>query len=97
MRGHHDCIAAGCRWILTVCRAIAQALNDGEIWEKDTKTHQRRHVALDTETVAVLLEHRQRCEKAALKLGITLTDEHFMFAATPEGVDARTPTRCPSA
>lgn len=62
-RGHHDCVAAGCRWILTVRRAIAQSIDDGETWEKDTKTHQRRHVALDAETVAILLEHRQRCER----------------------------------
>lgn len=28
---------------------------------KDTKTHQMRRIALDTETVVLLREHRERC------------------------------------
>ena len=55
------------------------------LWETDTKTHQRRHVALDPESVAILADHRQRCEQDAAQLGATLTDEHFIFSATPEG------------
>ena len=31
--------------------------------EKDTKTHQIRRLALDSETVALLREHRERCKK----------------------------------
>lgn len=91
VRGEHDCIANGCRWILVVRRAIAQTDSDGYIWEKDTKTHQRRHVALDPETVAVLAEHRQRCERAAREAGYTLAKAHYMFAASPEGTDPRSP------
>jgi integrase len=89
-RGQHDCVAAGCRWVLDVRRAIAQD-NDSNIHEKDTKTHQRRFIALDPETVAVLAEHRQRCAEAARAIGVTLTDKHYMFPETPEGTDARKP------
>lgn len=91
VRGEHDCIVTGCRWILVVRRAIAQTDSDGYIWEKDTKTHQRRHVALDPETVAVLAEHRQRCEQAAREAGFTLAKTHYMFPASPEGTDPRSP------
>jgi integrase len=39
----------------------------GDVWEKDTKTHQHRRVTLDAELVDVLREHRVRCdERAAL-------------------------------
>lgn len=89
-RGQHECIAAGCRWVLDVRRAIAQG-NDGQIEEKDTKTHQHRLIALDAETVAVLTEHRQRCAEAAKAIGVTLTDKHYMFADTAEGTVARKP------
>jgi integrase len=84
-RGTHDCIAAGCRWVLAVERAIAQSADEREVWEKDTKTHQQRRVALDPETVAVFSEHRQRCDQAAQAAGATITDECFMFASTPDG------------
>jgi integrase len=91
-RGSHDCLAAGCRWVLVVRRAIGQSIGDGETWEKDTKTHQRRHIAVDPETVAVLAEHRERCTKAARDAGFTLSDSHYVFAATPDGGAARKPS-----
>jgi integrase len=89
-RGQHDCVAAGCRWVLDIRRAIAQT-GDGEIYEKDTKSHQRRLIAIDLETAAVLTEHRKRCANAATKIGTTLTDKHYMFADSPEGTTARKP------
>jgi integrase len=89
-RGQHDCIAAGCRWVLDIRRGIAQDL-DSEIYEKDTKSHQRRLIAIDPETVAVLAEHRLRCTKAAKAIGVTLTDKHFMFPDSPGGTVARKP------
>jgi integrase len=79
-RGEHDCVAAGCRWILVIGRAIAQTDSDGYIWEKDTKTHQRRYVALEPETVAVLAEHRRRYERAAREAGHALATKHYMFS-----------------
>ena len=84
VQGEHDCEACGCKWTLVIRRAIAEA-HDGTLWETDTKAHQRRHVALDPETVAVLLDHRQQCEQLATRLGTTRSNDHFMFARTPDG------------
>jgi hypothetical protein len=47
----------------------------GRTWEKDTKTHQHRRIALDPETIALLAEHRRRCEARAVALGMTLGDD----------------------
>jgi integrase len=62
--------------------SIAQ---DGKTrWEKDTKTHQQRRVALDAETVAVLTEHHERCASRAAALGLGLSREAFVFSLTPD-------------
>ena len=37
--------------------------------EKDTKTHQMRRIALDSETVALLIEHKRRCAERMRLLG----------------------------
>jgi len=76
----HDCAAAGCQYTLVIRRALCQG-DGGALWESDTKTHQRRHVALDSATVAVLLEHRHRAERDAASLGVTITNDHHMFTS----------------
>lgn len=69
--------------LLTLRRAIAQ---DGvKVEEKDTKTHQRRHVTLDPETVAVLTEHHERCSERAAVLGVALDKDAFVFSNDPVG------------
>jgi integrase len=81
----------GLRWshvdlpsgVLTYRRAIAQDGRHRE--EKDTKTHQQRRVTLDPETVAVLTEHRARCQERAASAGMTLTREAFVFSRLPGG------------
>lgn len=47
--------------------------------EKDTKTHQNRRIALDTETIVLLKEHRQRVMKRVESLGKKFTDDLFVF------------------
>lgn len=69
--------------VLTLRRSIAQ--NGSETEEKDTKTHQRRHVTLDPETVSVLTDHWNRCDHRASELGVTLSQEAFVFSNTPDG------------
>lgn len=69
--------------VLTVRRSIAQHGSTTE--EKDTKTHQRRHVTLDPETVAVLSEQWQRCLARAQALDVTLDSEAFVFSPAPDG------------
>ncbi|AXX28619.1 Integrase [Actinosynnema pretiosum subsp. pretiosum] len=56
--------------------------------EKDTKTHQMRRIALDTETCALLAEHHRRCHARLAELGVELTEDMYVFS----GVRAFNPT-----
>ena len=47
---------AGILWIRT---SIAQ--DAGRSWEKDTKSHQQRRIALDAPTLELLRLYRERC------------------------------------
>lgn len=68
---------------LMLRRAISQ---DGKLREeKDTKTHQQRRIVLDPETVAILREHRERCEERARALGIEFSADAFVFSLEPDG------------
>lgn len=53
--------------------------------EKDTKTHQNRRIALDSETVTLLREHRARVGARLAELGIPFSEDLFVFS------NARTP------
>ena len=61
--------------------------------EKDTKTHQNRRIALDSETVALLREHRARVVERVETLSHTFSDELFMFsnARTPDHSEPYSP------
>jgi integrase len=54
--------------------------------EKDTKTHQARRIALDSQSVALLREHRERVAERLRALGTQLTDQTFVFSGhrTPD-------------
>jgi hypothetical protein len=39
-----------------------------------------RRIALDTETLVLLKEHKQRCRERLAALGIELTDEMYVFS-----------------
>jgi integrase len=80
IRWRHVDLEAG---VLTVERSIGQ--RSGRTWEKDTKTHQHRRIALDPETVSLLSEHRDRCEERAAALGVALTDDAFVFSLAVDG------------
>jgi integrase len=58
---------------------------EGELREKDTKTHQQRRVALDAETVDVLLGHQKRRVRQFLDLGIPWNPETYVFTLQPDG------------
>lgn len=49
--------------------------------EKDTKTHQSRRLALDTETVVLLKEHRARVEERLKSLGQKFDNDRFVFTS----------------
>ncbi|MGW1681388.1 site-specific integrase [Saccharopolyspora sp. NPDC002376] len=50
--------------------------------EKDTKTHQNRRIALDSETVTLLREHKARVHDRVKTLGLRFTDDLFVFSGT---------------
>lgn len=63
----------------------------GRLVEAALKTHQQRRIALDAETVAVLREHRERCEERAAALGVALSADAFVFSGAPDGSTFPTP------
>lgn len=77
----HDLDVAG--GVLSVERSIGQLA--GETWEKDTKTHQHRRIALDQETLTLLAGHRERCMADAAAVGIELPPAAYMFSSAPDG------------
>ncbi|WP_344414432.1 tyrosine-type recombinase/integrase [Pseudonocardia ailaonensis] len=71
------------RGTLTVARGIAQ--RDGRAWEKTTKTHQQRRLALDDETVELLRAHHETCGGRAQALSAVLASDAFVFSLAPDG------------
>lgn len=70
-------------------------MSKGKGKEKDTKTHQMRRIALDSETVALLRAHKEWCRAELAKVRIKQTDDMFVFmsarkthAADPYSPDA---------
>ncbi|WP_436501824.1 GntR family transcriptional regulator [Actinokineospora sp. HUAS TT18] len=81
--GRHDCVESACEHTLFVHRAVAHC--GKKIWEKDTKSHQQRQIALDLQTAAVLIAHWDACERQAALVDCVLTDNSLLFSATPDG------------
>jgi integrase len=69
--------------VLRLERSIAQ--RSSVTWEKDTKSHQQRRIALDEETVGLLREHRTRFAARAKAVGVELSDGGFVFSLAPDG------------
>ncbi|QFU91584.1 site-specific integrase [Amycolatopsis sp. YIM 10] len=61
--------------------------------EKDTKTHQNRRIALDSETVTLLREHRKRVERRLKDLGAKFHEDLFVFSGskTPDHSEPYSP------
>jgi integrase/DNA-binding transcriptional regulator YhcF (GntR family) len=71
--------------VLVIRTSIAQ--DGAKTWEKDTKTHQQRRIALDTDTVALLRAYRQQCEADGAAVGATIATDGRVFSLS---VDHRT-------
>ncbi len=67
---------------LLVQRANAQPKSG--VKEKQTKTRQQRRIAIDPQTAALLLEHRERWEQRRALLGIAFRDDLFVFSPVPD-------------
>ncbi len=74
------------REVLWVHRSNAQT--KAGIKEKETKTGQRRRVALDSHTLVLLAQHRELWEQRCAALGCSLDPDSFLFSPAP---DASTP------
>jgi integrase len=78
------------RRVLHIRRSIAQ---DGRyLEEKDTKLHQRRHVALDPATTALLVAHHTFREQRAARRGLTLLTDGFIFSPAADGSRCMAPS-----
>lgn len=63
-------------------RSIGQRNRD--TWEKDTKDHQHRRIAVDEETVGMLAEHRRRLEDRCAALGEPAPADAYLFSLAPD-------------
>ncbi len=77
---------------LLIRRSIAHV--GSEIVEKGTKTHQARRVALDAGTLDLLRQHQLRCQELALRVGVRLDDEAFLFSEDPDFATPWRPDVC---
>lgn len=69
------------RAVLAIRSSIAQ--EGSATWEKDTKTHQQRRIALDETTVALLDAYRRACDHAASELDSALVPSSRLFSTDP--------------
>jgi integrase len=77
------------RGLLVIRSSIAQAGN--QMWEKDTKLHQRRHIALDPVTTAILSVYREERQKRVASVGVELSDDGFVFSPRADARTCRSP------
>jgi len=69
--------------VLDIRSSLAQI--GARIWEKDTKTHQRRRIVLDPQTTALLRASQQHVAARVVMLDIELPEDAFVFSAAPDG------------
>jgi hypothetical protein len=70
------------RAVLNVRSAIAR--EGSQTWEKDTKTHQQRRIALDQTTVGLLRAYRGQCDEFADALDVEIAASGRMFSSAPD-------------
>jgi integrase len=70
--------------LITIRRTLS-CDEEGELIEKDTKTHQQRRVVLDPETASVLRDHRDRVRLRLAEQNEDLDGGAFVFSPVPDG------------
>jgi integrase len=68
--------------VVDIRTAVAQI--NTRTWEKDTKTHQRRRIVADPQTLALLRAYLQHAAQTAASLGIELAEDSFVFSGSPD-------------
>jgi integrase len=68
---------------LVIVRNLIQ--RDGQLIEKDTKTHAARRIALFDDSLALLTEHRVRCAQRSEACGVALPGDAYVFSFDPAG------------
>ena len=69
--------------VVTIARGIV--IVSGGLVEKDTKTHSSRRVALDSGTMAAMVEHQKRMTDRANACGYALDGDWFVFTNEADG------------
>jgi integrase len=75
--------------VLDIRTAVAQI--NTRTWEKDTKTHQRRRIVADPQTLALLRAYLQHVAQAAASLGVPLAEGSFEPSGDRERLGFRPP------
>jgi len=68
--------------VLDIRTSLAQI--NRRVWEKDTKTHQRRRIVLDAQTLALLAAYRAEAERSLGLLDAVVRDTDYIFSAAPD-------------
>jgi len=74
---------------LTIERSVVEV--PGGLFEKDTKTHANRRIALDTDTLSVFKEQRGDLEGRASQVDEELGNDGFVFSKDHDGLTPWTP------
>ncbi|NLT54989.1 MAG: tyrosine-type recombinase/integrase [Actinomycetales bacterium] len=69
--------------VLTIRTSIAQ--RSSRTWEKDTKTHQQRRIALDPQTLGLLDAYHRHCRERAAAVRVDLPAGARIFSLSPDG------------
>jgi integrase len=69
---------------LTIGSAVVEGVHS-KLFEKDTKTHGSRRIAIDDFTLAALRSHFERCEERARACDSVLIRDAFVFSPDPDG------------
>lgn len=69
---------------LTIAGAVVEGVRS-KLYEKDTKTHGSRKIAIDEFTSSELDHQRERCEKRAAEFGASLQRDAFVFSPSADG------------
>jgi integrase len=80
LRWRHLNLDTGVLWLQRSSAHLKTGVQD-----KRTKTHQGRRIALDSHTVSLLHEHRDRWRERCAALGVQLGTDAFVFSLAPDG------------